>query len=289
MSTQLTTRPDTGSQIERLLISGDLAGLKAEERVSYYKMVCETVGLNPLTKPFEYITLNGRLTLYALKACTDQLRAIHNISITIMSREVVDDCYVVTARATNPSGRTDENIGAVAIANLKGEAKCNALMKAETKAKRRVTLSIVGLGMLDETEVETIPATRKSNALELTTEPIEIGGEAIQPAVERKGPPQAADNGGHAITTERVNAETERQPSPAPTVKYITGGQARNFHKECRAAVPPKHSLNADDLIYKWLGDHGYRDNDGLPTASLIPAEGFIGIRAQAIAWLKAL
>jgi hypothetical protein len=33
----------------------------------------------------------------------------------------------------------------------------NALMKAVTKAKRRVTLSICGLGMLDETEVETIP------------------------------------------------------------------------------------------------------------------------------------
>src|SRR5690606_24912460 len=33
----------------------------------------------------------------------------------------------------------------------------NAYMKAETKAKRRVTLSICGLGWLDETETETIP------------------------------------------------------------------------------------------------------------------------------------
>ena len=33
-------------------------------------------------------------------------------------------------------------------------------MKAETKAKRRVTLSICGLGMLDETEVESIPDAR---------------------------------------------------------------------------------------------------------------------------------
>jgi hypothetical protein len=30
-------------------------------------------------------------------------------------------------------------------------------MKAETKAKRRVTLSICGLGMLDESEVESLP------------------------------------------------------------------------------------------------------------------------------------
>ena len=40
---------------------------------------------------------------------------------------------------------------------LKGEAHANAVLKAVTKAKRRVTLSICGLGWLDETEVESIP------------------------------------------------------------------------------------------------------------------------------------
>jgi len=40
---------------------------------------------------------------------------------------------------------------------LQGESLANALMKAETKAKRRVTLSICGLGMLDETEIGSIP------------------------------------------------------------------------------------------------------------------------------------
>jgi len=34
-------------------------------------------------------------------------------------------------------------------------------MRAETKAKRRVTLSICGLGMLDETEVDSIPGAAK--------------------------------------------------------------------------------------------------------------------------------
>jgi hypothetical protein len=44
----------------------------------------------------------------------------------------------------------------VPFGNLKGDALANALMKAETKAKRRVTLSIAGLGWLDETELETV-------------------------------------------------------------------------------------------------------------------------------------
>ena len=42
------------------------------------------------------------------------------------------------------------------IINDPFNALANAIMKAETKAKRRVTLSICGLGMLDETELETI-------------------------------------------------------------------------------------------------------------------------------------
>jgi hypothetical protein len=48
----------------------------------------------------------------------------------------------------------------VSIAGLKGDALCNALMKSETKSKRRVTLSICGLGLLDESEVGTIKDAR---------------------------------------------------------------------------------------------------------------------------------
>jgi hypothetical protein len=144
--------------MESVIVRGDLAMLQPEERARYYSTVCASVGLNPLTKPFEYITLNGKLTLYARKDATDQLRSLRGVSVAIVSRERVDDVYVVTARATMPDGRVDESIGAVFLGATKGEALANALMKAETKAKRRVTLSICGLGMLDETEVETIPA-----------------------------------------------------------------------------------------------------------------------------------
>ena len=58
-------------------------------------------------------------------------------------------------------GRTDESTGVVSIGNLKGDFLANACMKAETKAKRRVTLSIVGLGFLDESEAETIPNAQR--------------------------------------------------------------------------------------------------------------------------------
>ena len=142
--------------LESVVIGGDLSALSSPDRVMYYQKVCESLGLNPLTKPFEYMKLQGKLTLYARKDCTEQLRKLHGISISITARELVEDCYIVTARA-DVRERSDEAIGAVSIQGLKGEARANAMMKAETKAKRRVTLSIAGLGMLDEHEVETIP------------------------------------------------------------------------------------------------------------------------------------
>jgi hypothetical protein len=96
------------------------------------------------------------LTLYARRECTEQLRKNNDVSIEIVAREVIEGVYVVTARAKMPNGRTDESIGAVAIENLKGDNRANAVMKAETKAKRRVTLSICGLSFLDETEIDTV-------------------------------------------------------------------------------------------------------------------------------------
>jgi hypothetical protein len=150
------TRPIDASLVEAVVMHGDLARLQPSERVAYYARVCESIGVNPLTKPFEYLSLNGRLVLYALRSCTDQLRQIHRVSITITSRDTISDVHIVTARAALPDGRTDESTGAVSIAGLKGESLANALMKAETKAKRRVTLCVCGLGMLDESELDTI-------------------------------------------------------------------------------------------------------------------------------------
>ena len=162
MSTAIqTTQQPEGQEyaaiIERVLATGDLAKLSSSDRINYLNAICRSTGLNPLTQPFQYITLNGKLTLYARKDATDQLRKIHNVSISIVSREHINDVYIVTARATMPDGRTDESIGAVSIGNLKGDMLCNQIMKSETKSKRRVTLSICGLGFLDESEIETIP------------------------------------------------------------------------------------------------------------------------------------
>jgi len=153
--------------LEKVLIQGDLSQLSEGDRIAYYSRVCESLGLNPLMQPFAYIRLNGKLKLYALREATEQLRRLHSVSVQIVSRELVDDIYVVTARATLPDGRCDESIGAVFLGQSQGELRANLLMKGESKAKRRVTISICGLAMLDELEVETIPDAIKTQVPEL--------------------------------------------------------------------------------------------------------------------------
>ena len=143
--------------VERMVIGGDLSELNAAQRADYYAAICRSLGLNPRTKPFAYLTLHGQLRLYALRDCADQLRRLHGISIYITNRERIHDLYVVTARAKDRHGREEESTGAVPLGHLRGEDLANALMRAETKAKRRVTLSITGLGWLDETEIDTLP------------------------------------------------------------------------------------------------------------------------------------
>lgn len=161
-----TTPPP--STIEDVLMRGDLSGLTQQQRLEYYNRVCTSVGLNPLTRPMEYLVLNGKLQLYARRDAADQLRKLHNISVRIISQEFKNGLYTVHVAARDGNGREDEDLGVVAFSeNLKGDIAANTILKAITKGKRRVTLSICGLGfLLDETEVADIPGAKPVEPIE---------------------------------------------------------------------------------------------------------------------------
>src|SRR5690606_10536674 len=144
------------ASIFALVTNGDASKLTPAQKLAYYKARCEAAGLDYRTQPFQFIKLQGREVLYALKAATDQLAAQHKIRCEIVDQRTENDVRVVTVRAFCADGRQTDEIGAVSVKSLGGEALCNALMKAVTKAKRRAVISVTGLGMLDETELETI-------------------------------------------------------------------------------------------------------------------------------------
>jgi hypothetical protein len=162
--------------VAALIINGDLGKLAPQEKVQYYNGYCERLGLDPFTKPFDLLRLNGREILYCTRSGAQQLNKLHGVSHAITSRTVIPDAgvYEVTAKASLPDGRYTESIGAVNITNLKGEAYANAVMKAETKAKRRATLDLLGLGVLDETEAESIMPKQQPKAVQAIPEAEEV-------------------------------------------------------------------------------------------------------------------
>ncbi len=166
--------------IESIVINGDLSKLQPPQKVAYYNYRCSQAGLDPAAKPFDLLKLNGKEVLYANAQCTQQLCAIHKLSTQVTHREKMDDIYLVSVRVTGADGRLSENQGAVAIAHLKGDALANAVLKATTKAIRRAVLAHCGLGMLDETEAETIPGARMEPVVQVSTEASPSVAEVIE-------------------------------------------------------------------------------------------------------------
>ena len=151
-----TEREEAGlTALDDVLGSGDLSKLSNIQRVGHYLRLCRSLGLNPLSRPFTWIYFKERdgeperLVLYPNESCTAQLRRQHHMRVELVRREVVGELFVCEVKATTPDGRIDFASKYVPLTNrygrLAGNQLSNAMMKAETGAKRRVTLSMVGL------------------------------------------------------------------------------------------------------------------------------------------------
>lgn len=168
-SKELVEKPSLDRNLEQLaslITTGDISKMTKVQKDQFLVDLARVMKLNPWPPPFTLIPgQNGKEIIYANKSCADQLRKTYNISIEItyqgpfmLGETANPDVYCVRAKATmldsNGSIRTDEEVGAVSIKGLAGEALSNAIMKASTKAKRRVTYAISGLALMDETEVQ---------------------------------------------------------------------------------------------------------------------------------------
>ena len=233
-NTAIVSKVDDGV-IENVILNGDLAQLTPAQRISYYQAVCKSLGLNPLTQPFAYIKLGNKLVLYAKRDAADQLRKLHGISIDKPDVTFNDDLVIVAVTGRDQAGRTDSDLGVVSIGNLKGDQKANAILKAITKGKRRLTLSIVGLGWLDETEVETIP-----------------DAEIIDPSepLSTAHPPQGnGGNGDNGKETPKSVSPEEYRALPVPATWTELWGQRRY------AELGYRHKNHASKVLEKVFGD----------------------------------
>lgn len=247
--------------LQKVLLQGNIAGLNAQQKNAYYLQVCQMVGLNPLTKPFDYIAFQGKEVLYANKGAAEQLRMVHKIGLKIVAREKIEDVYVVTAEAVNSDGRTDSSTGAVSITNLRGEALANAMMKAETKAKRRVTLSICGLNMLDETEVETIQGAR----------PVPVQADSYSAPAARIAPSQpwpedgapAAADSVYKFQTGKFKLQAATEIDPGELQSWITWWDKKAASGEQLSGKLVQDLDYAREFLAYQNGNHPVQDEDG--------------------------
>ena len=247
-------------KVEQVLIGGDLTPLTPQERVEYYRKVCQSLGLNWLTQPFTYILFRegdnspAKLQLYANKDCAAQLRKLHRISICPPLRRVIaDGMCMVEADLRDGNGKTDSATGVVPLwkwkngqrEELTGREWANAVMKCETKAKRRGTLSICGLAFLDESELDTMQViggvTRDGRIYEFK-----------QPAEEVRELPDA-DNPHLQKFLEREKAELEKLKQ-APVVKHETPPEGQETAETSPSAVPCLFVVQLEPNRYEILG-----------------------------------
>jgi hypothetical protein len=259
-STEMVSADDTREKvIESLVLRGDLSGLTPAQRASHYRRVCDSLGLNPDSQPLTYLKLNGKEILYASRGATDQLAAIHRVNRKIIDGPKVIDLggqkiVFCVAEASHPNGRTE-----TAIATIQMSDPANVLMKAETKAKRRATLSILGLGMLDEMEVESIPA-------------------------EVKQPGGSVD-----LSLAPLGIEVQRPTLPAPS-SWPADLAACTTLADVRAAyaasVTPDTSSAMRDDVRAWLAERGIPGVTGAEASALLSTMPEDACRVLSELWL---
>lgn len=218
--------------IEKLIAQGDLAPMTQQQRLSYMRAMCKLLGISMLGQPFDFIKFDGKTQMFANSKCAAQLRAVYKISIKIVSCERVDGLYITSVEAETGKGRRDADIGAINIKGLAGKALENAMMKGVTKAKRRVTLSLCGLGMLDSDTAKELAEQEAKIVSELA---IEAASEQLDQTVGRP-----------EFETGRVDPSVETAPAshedPKPkqyTLRSVKGGKGKTLDK-----VPLKILVN---------------------------------------------
>ncbi len=237
---------------ETALIQGDLRAMSQEQRIDYYLRLCDSVGLNPYSKPFIYVEMKGKLVLYPTKSVTNQLAKIHGLSFSPPDVKIADDMIMVTVTVKDRNGRTDTDMGIVPVPGGKGEDRANAIMKAITKAKRRAVFSLVGMnGVIDEIEGNNVDIIPNEIAESLPT----VDRYAIQPK------PVANTEFAARIQYIREGLEIDKNLVMAKLVEYGTNHPMYLTEKQCNDLVVAMATYAVDSTMNPYEINASYHQN----------------------------
>ncbi len=208
-----------------------LAGFTDHELNTLYVSECKRFGLDPVTRPFDVIEFQKKTTLYITSRGVDQLAFIHCVTrVTVKPPTVVTmagiqfiSCQV---DAILPNGRRESSTATLPCV---GKLDVNHLMKCETKAKRRATLSILSVGVFAEDEIDSLPGMVAPKQLDTGTLAIHVArcleSTVVRLRDESTGKPtEAAKSAFAAIAADYANEsgiplDTARQTLGAAVMK----------------------------------------------------------------------
>lgn len=137
----------------------DLDRLNDEQLRQYYYDACAFHGVPPELNVLAFTYMDSgdgarRRVLYAKKGATDIIRDRLGISVVDLRKEIFNGTLTYTCFGKNIDGRLEIAVGASYIEGVTGRALEIAIMVAQTRAVRRMTLQFAGAGLLDETELQ---------------------------------------------------------------------------------------------------------------------------------------
>lgn len=233
--------------IDQAVMLGDMKKMSAEMRLNFYRAVCLSVGVNPLTQPFTPMErLDKTIWLYANSTCAQQLAKLHHVTFTDVTRKHFtlggEPMYQVTVTASLPDGRSVPSLAVTSLTKkkkvqkgqwpdgnpkfvdaldddgepllvlLRGEGLANAIKKTDTQALRRGTLALVGLGwMATEHDGQTAILDIQTGALHGPTREVPRAQLMAVPAERAKSQADHIED----LTGSRPQAATSRTASPA--------------------------------------------------------------------------
>ena len=198
----------------KLVIQHDLSKLSPEQVTQYLRDVSEFIGLDPDLNGLDTIWMENEngpgksLAVYARRGTAEILRSINNIEVSSLTSQITSESAIFTAVGRNGQARQEIAIGSKSLRGLSGKAYDNAVMTASTRALRRLTMQFTKLGILDESEIESIQGSTVNPAAGATLQ----GSPMVIPPM-----PKLTNNApGKDVTLEKVIEEAKKFPDLAP-------------------------------------------------------------------------
>lgn len=255
-NTALANPEEATAALTHYLGTGDLSRLSGEQKAALYLDTCTSLGINPRTRPFDWIefydpeTKSKKLTLYPNKACADQLAYQHRIRVRTVEEKIVGTLFKVVVEGTMLDGRTETNVSYLDLTDrdgnqLRGQRLGNAFMKGHTKAKRRLVFGM--LGMMSPPDLDDLQRVRV-----VTVDG--AGNVLANPTIEQRALAERPEMA-QAIGEPTYESTAEQWPAGANIFDGATDQRPRIDELELPKREGPRPSFRAsDEDVKRWLG-----------------------------------